>query len=134
MTPTSTLYRLKEPKDVQAIRRMWEKSRLPKHATVFPEIVAERDGKVIGFLGTLKVDNAVVAGPLLLNGKKQKAFTFLRLVEAYDRVLFMAGVKSYLFAIPEKMTEYQRLAEKIGLVPFTVDADGDHWYERRISE
>ena len=78
----------------------------------WPTVAAERDGKVIGFLSTLPVDGAVVAGPLIL--EKPSAITAMRLAEAYEVVLRLGGVKTYLHTVEKARTGYIEMLERAG--------------------
>ena len=71
----------------------------------WPVVVAEEDGKVVGFLATWPDEELLMAGPLVIEGSK-RMWMFIRLVEAYENVLRATGVKQYLFTV-EKSNEKQ---------------------------
>jgi len=65
----------------------------------FPTILAERDGELLGFLGTHPRDDAVVVGPIFVReDKRGTGFIALRLIESYEKVLHAAGVSEYLLS------------------------------------
>lgn len=78
----------------------------------WPTVAAERNGKLIGFLSTLPIEGAVVAGPLVL--EKPSMITTIRLGEAYEVVLRMAGVKTYLHTVESTRTDYIGMLERLG--------------------
>lgn len=99
MHPDSTLYRLSTPADEPSLYAM-------PHGLVarrFPTIVAERDGEVIGYLGTHDDDAAIVAGPMdiALESDRAKGIVALRLIQAYETVLIHAGVDHYFYAVAD---------------------------------
>lgn len=79
----------------------------------WPTVAAERDGKVVGFLSTLPVEGAIVAGPLVLEKTPNMLLT-IRLGEAYEVVLRMAGVKMYHHCVDKERLGYISQLERLG--------------------
>jgi hypothetical protein len=79
----------------------------------FPTVVAERDGEIIGFVSTWPTDEAIVAGPLVIEGGRNP-FLFLRLAEGYENVLRAAGVKCYLHHIDKENEKHVDFMERLG--------------------
>lgn len=77
----------------------------------FPTVVAERDGKIVGFLSTSSTDEGLYVGPLVCDGP----IMAMRLTEAMELVLVQAGVSRYLVSVPE--VNVARI-EELGYVPF----------------
>src|SRR5262245_8225094 len=99
MIPLQTIYRLSTPQDVAACKKIWS-----NHENLFgkpkklgwPTIVAERNGKIIGFISTAPYTKYLVCAPLILNGGSG-IFTTMRLIEAYEFILRKAGVHGFYF-------------------------------------
>lgn len=83
----------------------------------FPTVVAERDGEVVGFVSTWNTPEAVIAGPLVIEGGKNP-FVFLRLAEGYENVLRAAGVKIYLHHIDKARPEHVEFMERLGFTRY----------------
>lgn len=92
---------------------------LPTGMLNWPTVVAKRDGKVIGFLSTLPVQGAIFAGPLML--EKPSMLTTIRLGEAYEVVLRMAGVNTYFHLVSQDQPEYIAMLERLGYTRIGVD-------------
>ncbi len=96
----------------------------------FPTIIARRDNKVIGLLSTRPNENSIIAGPLV--NPKRNGLLYLNLVEAYEGVLIRAGVKEYVFNIPQTETDYlDQIFRATRMTPFTFK-DGLYWFRRII--
>lgn len=87
----------------------------------WPTVAAERDGKIIGFLSTLPVNGVVMAGPLVL--EKPSMLMTIRLGEAYEVVLRLAGVNTYFHMVSKDQPEYISMLERLGYTQFGVDGD-----------
>lgn len=117
MRPLDTTYRLARPGgEFNRLYALAKRAggRIHKGDFGFPTIVAERDGKVIGFVATKPDDRAVIAGPLVIEGEKGNPFVFLRLAEAYENVMRLVGVKVYLHAIDKGRPEHVAFMERLG--------------------
>jgi hypothetical protein len=116
MKPVSTKFTLVQPGG--AFNKLYALARkvgepLKAGTLNFPTVAAERDGRVIGFLSTLPVDGAVVAGPLVLE-KAPNALLALRLGEAYEVVMRAAGVKFYYILADKNRVDYMEQLERVG--------------------
>lgn len=116
MHPVSTTFHIVRPGG--AFNKLYALARktgltLPAGTLNWPTVAAERDGKIVGFLSTLPVEGAVVAGPLVLEKTPNMLLT-IRLGEAYEVVLRMAGVKTYFHAVEKDRTEYIGMLERLG--------------------
>jgi hypothetical protein len=80
----------------------------------WPTVVAEEDGKVVGFLSTHKTKDALIAGPLVIEGK-HRPWVFLRLTEAYENVLRIAGVARYVFRVSKENDKHLERVRRIGI-------------------
>ena len=118
MNPHHTTYRLAKPGgEYNRIYALCRRAggRIRKGDLNFPTVVAERGGEVIGFVSTKPCTEAVVAGPLVIEGGKNP-FVFLRLTEAYENVLRKAGVKVYLHEIDKDRPEHVAMMERLGFI------------------
>lgn len=79
--------------DFRECHELTAELRLDKPALTFPTILAHEDGELVGFLGTIKNPNMIMAGPLVL--RTPRRFVALRLIEAYDSLMRTAGVVTY---------------------------------------
>lgn len=94
----------------------------------FPTILAEEDGELIGFLSTLPRKDAVVVGRVVA----PSPFVLLRLVEAYENVLFLAGVTYYLIPIPEERQDFVDMIQRgLSIEPWA-EHDKHVWFKREV--
>lgn len=108
-------YRLARPGgEYNRLYALMEQEGGKKEPIGWPVVVAEEDGKAIGFLATYPTTEALIAGPLVIEGSK-RPFVFLRLVDAYENVLKTAGVTAYCFRVAKSNTKQMKRVESIGL-------------------
>jgi len=134
MQPRDTSYRLIADYDYYApqIEALWNATDIPKFPTVYPQIVAERDGNVIGFVARRHVKDNVVVEPVIA----KSIFVYIRLIENLERVLKRAGVGFYYFRLEPQRVKHERLLRKGGEA-FVTDLgyhDGYFWFRRSIGE
>lgn len=126
-----TSYRLATtPADYRKCQALMREYREPVPLS-FPTVMAERDGELIGFLSTHTKHGAVVAGPLVIR-EGLRAFTMVRLIEAYDRVMWRAGVKSYHFHVSAANAQWREQIERFGMTPWHTDEQGA-WFKRELA-
>jgi hypothetical protein len=132
MYPVSTEYRLANEQDLQ---QLYDTFDIPCKLG-WPTVVAVRGNKLLGFLSTQERDEAVVAGPLMVNCRKgkSKAFVCLRLVEAYDNLMRAMGIRKYLFHVAKDETPaWVRQVDEAGIYAIINETDAHLWYERDLS-
>lgn len=106
MKPSSTLYRLARPGgEWNRIRSLCRRGGMGVLHAMWPTVVAERGGRVVGVLATQRRDDMILAGPLAIEGGSNPIM-FIRLVEAYENVLRAAHIRSYYFTV-DKTNESQ---------------------------
>lgn len=95
MHPASTRYRLESSADAAQIAAL-PGGLVPRK---FPTVVAEREGRILGFLGTHDREDCILAGPLGVRDRegRSRAIIAWRLLQAYEVVLAHAGVSAYYF-------------------------------------
>ena len=98
----------------------------------FPTILAERDGELIGLMGTIPVNGAIVAGPLVVKVDGNPGPVMIRLVEAYDNLLRGIGVKCYLFFLFPKDKRQREMVERALDTPPLKVENGKIWYRRDV--
>lgn len=114
--PTTTIYRLADnPRDYAACHTIMRANGSKDWDLHWPTVIAVRDGEVIGFLSSNKVDWCQMAGPLEL--KRPSPFVVVRLIEAYENVMRFLGVTRYCFFIARSNTHWMKQAERFGLLP-----------------
>ena len=115
MKPTHTKYRLAHPGgEYNRLYAMMKREMGIREPLGWPVVVAERDGRVVGFLGTADRDDVLIAGPLVIEGS-HNPFMFLRLTEAYENVLRLACINSYYFTVDEGNFEQVALVKSLGI-------------------
>ena len=133
MTTTSIKYRLARPGgEYNALYAMMKRRMGEKQSLGWPTVVAEENGKQIGFLSTIPDESVVIAGPLVIDAER-RPFVFMRLVEAYENVLRAAGVTEYLFTVPESQPEHLARVRAVVGEPLRVTSDGYAVFKRKIT-
>lgn len=96
----------------------------------YPTVFAEREGEVVGLLTSSTKKQALCAGPLVI-GTKKPAFVAIRLLEAYEKVLALAGVQRYLFCIDKTNAKWNTVVQQCGLTPYH-ETDTAWWYSKKV--
>jgi len=122
MKPVSTLYRLASTAaDYRACHAIMRANQnfhdLQLH---WPTVVAERNGKILGFMSTNKCDWCLLAGPL--ETSTHNPIMVMRLAEAYEAALRVAGITRYCFAIKRSQ---KRWLEQVSSLDMTTEVAGD---------
>jgi hypothetical protein len=120
-----------QPNDIRQCKKLWRaqsdlSGKVEKLG--FPTIVAEREGKIIGFLSTYPNKKGIFPGPLVLNGSKS-IFTVMRLIEAYENVLRYAGVEFYMVNVDKRNNRIVNLLTQLPLEK-TRESKNDLWFKR----
>jgi hypothetical protein len=128
MHPSSTNYKLATERDKFAIYDTFDLDRI----LGWPVVIAEREDKIIGFMGTQDRKDMIVAGPLEIS-LKIKGFVAMRLIEAYDKLMRSFGVKEYLFSIDSKdNAKWLKQVHDTGFCTKMDDVEGESWYKREL--
>lgn len=134
MTPLYTLYRLSELSDMLILKKIWRDNEhlfgKPKQLG-WPTVIAERNGKILGFISTWPKAKLITAGPLILAANSHPIVA-VRLIEAYENILRVSGVTTYFFHIESENKDWMDFAERLGVMPFEETRSGQ-WYQRSIS-
>jgi hypothetical protein len=134
MQPRDTRYRLAHGrKDLQACHRLARAYGLDLQAFPWPTVVADRHGALVGCLATQPSRRAVIAGPLVVAGTRP-LLTAVRLVDAYEGVLRLAGVTAYVFYIAHEDKAWRALVQRVmpSLHPYATTAT-EAWFIRRLA-
>jgi len=132
MRPTKTIYRFLEDKDRDQITKLWNATDIPKFPTSYPEIVAERDGEIIGFLAIHHNQECVLVEPMLCQGRA----TYWGLWHALEAIFKSIGVTNYSFRLEPHRVAHERLANsrvKKGELKSLGYYGGFFWYERAVA-
>jgi len=133
MHPTATSYRLIADYDYYApqIEALWSATDIPKFPTVYPQIVAERNGDLVGFIARRHVTDTVMVEPILA----KSIFIYIRLIEHIERVLKQAGVSFYYFRVEPHRIKHEAMLKKHGngCVTDLGYHDGYQWFRRGIN-
>lgn len=130
MTPEHTIYRLSTEADEPQIQ-MLRDGDVPR---AFPTVVAERDSKIIGFLGTHALPNGIVAGPLTVDlpSDRARGIVALRLIQTYEFILMQApGITSYLYSV-DGDAPWAAATGRCDRTHYIGEVDGLQWFERRL--
>lgn len=130
MKPVSTLYRLTEEQDRPQIDQLWVEARIDKFRVWWPEIVAERAGKIIGYIAVRYNKDGLLVEPTIAPNH----IVLMRLIESMENVLRVAGVMFYYFRIEPQRVRYLALLQKHGerLATSLGAHEGLNWYKRAI--
>ncbi len=127
-----TTYRKMQPLDEAKVQALWDTTDIPKFPTSYPEIVAERDGEIIGFIAVHHNQHYVLVEPMICpNG-----FVYIGLWRAIEEEFLKAGVDTYLFRIePHRIVFLKALwgAQARGFIESLGDQHGYSWFKRSIS-
>lgn len=138
MRPTHEYYLVTEPWQYAACRKLWKEvaktnpSIGPVKRFGFPTVAACKGKAVVGFLSSYYGNNKLIAGPLVL-APGSGAVTALRLVEAYEKVLFVMGAQEYLFATdnPSLIKTLERVSQFVPISKL-LTSDNAVWYKRTL--
>ena len=115
MKPAHTKYRLARPGgEYNRLYALMQREMGIREPLGWPVVVAERDGRVVGFLGTAARDDVLIAGPLVIEGGRNPIM-FLHLTEAYENVLRLASINSYYFTVDEGNFEQVARVKSLGI-------------------
>jgi hypothetical protein len=134
MYPRDTVYRLaRSTKDFQRCHALLAEQGVERSPLSYPTVMALRGDSLVGCLSRIPSDTSVIAGPLAVSSPRP-LLTVMRLIEAWELVLWRAGVRSYQFCID--LTQHKawlQMVEKAGLVPYTQD-ERYVWFRRELKE
>lgn len=131
MRPTNTTYRLARPGgEYNALYAMMRRNGVPEQRLSWPVVVAERNDKLIGFLGTWDTANAIIAGPTVIDGGRNMV-VYLRLAEAYDNVMRLARISSYVFTVAKSNSAHVERVKRVGIKQIGEDAE-QVWFKREL--
>ncbi len=97
----------------------------------WPTVMGWIGKEPIGLLGTIKKPDVILAGPLVVTRKHNNGPTILRLIDAYEVVLRLAKVTSYMFSVEEDNSFGEMITRLSGDKPYTI-VDGLLWFNRRL--
>lgn len=105
MKPIKTLYRLATTAaDYRACHALMRANGNFSQQLHFPTVVADRDGRILGFLSTNECDWCLLAGPL--ETQTPNPIMVMRLCEAYENALRMMGITRYCFSIAKSQKRW----------------------------
>ena len=133
MATSPVMYRLAQnPADYRLCHALLRASDGPEVGFGFPTVMGVRDNALVGFLGTLKAKEAIVAGPLVMDPTMKAPGRYaLRLLEVYEAVLARAGVQSYIFGTDPANAVIQAFLDTLGLEPYATDPT-TNWYVKKV--
>lgn len=96
----------------------------------YPTVFAVRNGAIRGVITTATDQGCLQLCALVSEG--EKLWTWLRLVEMYERLLQAAGVTCYFFPVPSGKPEWRAMVERAAEVVLIEDGD-PAWYRRNLN-
>ena len=99
-----------------------------------PTILVERDGSIVGALGTMKNEYKILAGPLAINLPKghNPGHIIIRLGQIYEALLKAANIKVYYFGIDRDKPEWIDIIRKgLNLEPYAL-FEGRLYFRREL--
>jgi len=131
----STSYKLiYSSEDKKEVESFLNKAGIEFDDLKFPSVVARRGREVIGVIGTVPSDRAVIAGPIHVEVNGNQSFVLKNLITAYERILQRAGVTVYNFSLKEDNKKFLDTLERLpGLTSKNGDVkDGVIWFKRQL--
>ena len=120
-------YRVAETSDYDECLKLLEEKGLACEI-LYPTVIEERGGKIVGVLSTKSRGEMFVAGSFCCSS----IFSGIKLGELYEKVLLDMGIKRYVFFIDKKDTKWINSIERFfGIKPFSSDEDS-YWYLREV--
>lgn len=134
MHPVETIYQLAGTSgDYRECHHLLRTEGMEDSIFRFPTVIARRNGVPIGCVGTQDRNDMVVCGPLVIKGGN-KPIVAMRLLEAYDLLMQLHGIKLYYFSVAADRTDAfsRKKLEGIGMEYW--ETVGDYiWFKRRLS-
>ena len=96
----------------------------------WPTIMAKREDEVVGVMGTLKSDKAVIAGPVYVS--IPNSMVPFRLIETYERFLKSQGIKKFIFSVDTDNHKWLNMIERAGVYKRTGLKNHSIWFEREL--
>lgn len=132
MKPTKTLYRLATSgADYRACRALMRVNGNFDQQLHFPTVVAERNGRIIGFLSTNECDWCLMAGPL--ETQTPNPIMVMRLVEAYENAIRLMGITRYCFSINKKQKRWIEQTSSFDMVEAIAEDDENIVFEKILA-
>ncbi len=134
MISTGTTYKLiAKPSEYRALHRVAKKVGVKTDSGLsWPTVIAERDGKVIGFLSSKQKKGSVIAGPIAVDVDGATIFVARRLVEFYELFLYAARVPHYFFNISKDNKRWVRTVKDLLKLEPYAEKDGVLWFKRKL--
>jgi hypothetical protein len=134
MYPRDTVYRLaRSPKDFQRCHALLAEQGVERSPLSYPTVMALRGDRLMGCLSRIQSETMIIAGPLAVSSPRP-IITVMRLVEAWELVLWHAGVRSYHFGVQlPQHKAWLTIIEKVGLQPYSKD-EQVVWFKRELKE
>lgn len=97
---------------------------------VFPTIMALRDNKVIGVIGTQLINDMIIAGPFVVDtGNGHNGLVPYRLVDKYFTVMRNLGIAEFYCFVEKDNKRYKNMLEALlNIEPFSFHQDA-WWYK-----
>ena len=113
------------------MEKLWDATDIPKFPTSYPEIVAERNGEIIGFAAMRHNQHQVLVEPMLCPNFR----VYVGLWLALDEELEKAGVQTYYFRVASHYVVYEHAlwgAEARGIIKSLGYHAGFTWFRTKV--
>jgi hypothetical protein len=117
----------------QSVVEFWLARELLQSPVVYPTVLAWRNGRLIGAMGTQPFDQTnqiVVGGPLVI-ALPRPIRVAMRLVEHYETAMAQAGVVAYHFHVDADNAAMKQVCDHMHAEPYESGPHG-WWYRRLI--
>lgn len=132
MKPRDTLYRLAATAaDYRACHAIMRTNGNFDQQLKFPTVVADRGGKIVGFLSTNACDWCHMAGPLeTSNGSP---IMVMRLIEAYENLIRLMGLTRYCFSIAKSQKRWIEQTSSFDMVEAIAEDEENIVFEKILA-
>ena len=118
------------PAHYRACHKFLRDNKVKPVKLTYPTLVAEREGEIIGLMGTLRSDKAVIAGPVYVSIPNSPVS--YRLIEVYEQYLKSKGIKKFIFSVDVDNHKWLNMVQRVGVYKKTGTKGNSIWFERTL--
>ncbi len=97
-----------------------------------PVVIAARDDRLIGALGTRIISNMVIAGPMRIETEGHKAFVAKKLVDGYEKEMIRLGLKEFWFFVDPNEETWLSSIVRVGSYERICENKSGVWFKRNL--
>ena len=118
------------PAHYRACHKFLRDNKVKPVKLTYPTLVAERKGEIVGIMGTLRSDKAVIAGPVYVS--IPNSMVPFRLIQTYELFLKSQGIKKFIFSVDTYNHKWLNMIERAGVYNRTRLKGQNIWFEREL--